>query len=46
MKTVKVSIPIKRLEKVSGVVTVPADFQKGEILGVVLAHGAGNDSEY
>ena len=41
----KVSIPIAEDEKVSGVVAVPADFQKGETIGVILAHGAANDME-
>ena len=45
MKTLKVSIPIADDEKVSGVVAVPSDFQKGKTVGVILAHGAGNDME-
>jgi predicted alpha/beta-hydrolase family hydrolase len=45
MRTLKVSIPISDDEKVSGVVAVPADFQKGKTVGVILAHGAGNDME-
>lgn len=45
MRTLKVSIPIADDEKVSGVVAVPADFQKGKTIGVILAHGAANDME-
>ncbi len=45
MKTLKVSIPIAEDEKVSGVVAIPADFQKQKSVGVILAHGAGNDME-
>ncbi|MEX1327717.1 MAG: alpha/beta fold hydrolase [Desulfobacterales bacterium] len=45
MRTLKVSIPIADDEKVSGVVAVPSDFQKGKTIGVILAHGAANDME-
>ena len=45
MRTLKISIPIAEDEKVSGVVAIPADFQKGKTLGVILAHGAANDME-
>jgi predicted alpha/beta-hydrolase family hydrolase len=45
MRTLKVTIPIADDEKVSGVVAVPADFQKGKTIGVILAHGAANDME-
>ena len=45
MRTLKISIPIADDEKVSGVVAVPADFQKEKTIGVILAHGAGNDME-
>jgi predicted alpha/beta-hydrolase family hydrolase len=45
MRTLKVSIPITDDEKVSGVVTVPVDFQKEKTIGVILAHGAANDME-
>lgn len=45
MKKLKVSIPIAEDEMVSGVFAVPADFQKGKTVGVILAHGAGNDME-
>ncbi len=45
MRTLKVSIPIVDDEKVSGVVAVPADFQKEKTIGVILAHGAANDME-
>ena len=45
MKTLKVSIPIADDEKVSGVVTVPANYKKGKTTGIIMAHGAGNDME-
>jgi predicted alpha/beta-hydrolase family hydrolase len=45
MRKLKVSIPIADDEKVSGVVAVPADFQKEKTIGVILAHGAANDME-
>jgi predicted alpha/beta-hydrolase family hydrolase len=45
MKTLRVSIPITDDEKVSGVFSVPADFSKDKTIGVILAHGAGNDME-
>ncbi|MBT8366127.1 MAG: alpha/beta fold hydrolase [Deltaproteobacteria bacterium] len=45
MKTLKASIPIAEDEMVSGVFAVPADFQQGKTVGVILAHGAGNDME-
>jgi predicted alpha/beta-hydrolase family hydrolase len=45
MKTQKVSIPIGKDEKVSGVVSIPDGFQSSKTVGVILAHGAGNDME-
>ena len=45
MRTLKVTIPIADDEKVSGVVAIPADFQKEKTIGVILAHGAANDKE-
>jgi hypothetical protein len=45
MKTLKVSIPLGKDEKVSGVIAVPDNFQKDTAAGVILAHGAGNDME-
>ena len=45
MKTLKVSIPLGKDEKVSGVIAVPDNFQKDTTAGVILAHGAGNDME-
>ena len=45
MTTRKVSIPVTEDENVSGVLTVPAGFQKGKTVGVILAHGAGNDMD-
>lgn len=45
MRKLKVSIPVAEDEKVSGVVSIPPDFQKGKTGGIILAHGAGNDME-
>ena len=45
MKFKKISIPIGKDEKVSGVIAVPENFQKDNTVGVILAHGAGNDME-
>lgn len=45
MKTQKLSIPIADDEKVSGVIATPADFKTDRTVGVILAHGAGNDME-
>ena len=45
MKSLKVSIPIGKDEMVSGVVAIPDNFQKDKTVGVILAHGAGNDME-
>ncbi len=45
MTSLKVFIPISDEEKVSGVVSVPVDFKKDQNVGVILAHGAGNDME-
>ena len=45
MKIEKVSIPIGKDETVSGEVAVPENFQKDNTIGVILAHGAGNDME-
>ena len=45
MKTLKVAIPVTEDEAVSGVVNVPENFKKDGTLGVILAHGAGNDME-
>ena len=45
MNSMSVSIPISKEGKVSGVISVPADFRKEKTIGVVLAHGAGNDME-
>ncbi len=45
MNTQTVSIPIAEDEKVSGVVAVPADYKKAKTVGIILAHGAGNDME-
>ena len=45
MNSIKVSISVGKDEKVSGVLAVPANFQKDRTVGVILAHGAGNDME-
>jgi predicted alpha/beta-hydrolase family hydrolase len=45
MKSLNVSIPIGKDDKVSGVVAAPDNFQKDKTVGVILAHGAGNDME-
>ena len=45
MKFKKISISIGKDEKVSGVIAVPENFQKDNTVGVILAHGAGNDME-
>ncbi len=45
MNSMSVSIPISKEDKVSGVISVPADFRKEKTIGVILAHGAGNDME-
>jgi len=45
MRTLKVTIPIADDEKVSGVIAVPADFQKEKTIGVIMAHGAANDMD-
>lgn len=38
-----VSIPIKDKEPVSGILSLPQDFDSSSGMGVILAHGAGND---
>lgn len=43
MKTCQVWIPVGKDERVSGIITVPDDFQPSKNVGVILAHGAGND---
>ena len=45
MKTLKVAIPVTGDETVSGVVAVPENYKKDKTVGVILAHGAGNDME-
>ena len=45
MKPLKVSIPVGKGETVSGVVSIPDGFQPSQTIGVILAHGAGNDME-
>jgi predicted alpha/beta-hydrolase family hydrolase len=45
MKSQKVSIPVGKGEKVSGVVSIPKGFQGSKTIGVILAHGSGNDME-
>jgi hypothetical protein len=43
MKNCHVWIPVGKDEKVSGTVSMPDRFQPSKTLGVILAHGAGND---
>ena len=38
-----VSIPLGDAESVSGVLSVPKNFEPGQTLGVIFAHGAAND---
>lgn len=42
-KTKEVIIPISTEENVSGVMSIPESYQKGQGKAVILAHGAGND---
>jgi predicted alpha/beta-hydrolase family hydrolase len=43
MKTCRVWIPVGKDENVSGIVTLPDAFESSKTVGVILAHGAGND---
>ena len=43
MKTCQVWIPVGKDERVSGIVTSPDAFEASNTVGVILAHGAGND---
>jgi predicted alpha/beta-hydrolase family hydrolase len=43
MKTCQVWIPVGRDERVSGIVTIPDAFEASKTVGILLAHGAGND---
>ena len=43
MKTCHVSIPIGNGEKVSGIIKLPDGFDSTKTVGIILAHGAGND---
>lgn len=43
MKTCHVSIPIGNGEKVSGIIRLPDGFELSRTVGIILAHGAGND---
>jgi len=45
MESRKVSIPVGQDEKVSGVISIPDGFQPSQTIGVILAHGAGNDMD-
>lgn len=42
-RTERVRIPINGVESVSGVISVPGEYQKNRCEAVILAHGAGND---
>ena len=46
MKTESVNIPLIDGAQVSAVLTVPEGHQAGEGVGVILAHGAGNDMNH
>lgn len=43
MTTHNVSIPVGNAESVSGVLSVPEDFNPPKTMGVIFAHGAAND---
>jgi predicted alpha/beta-hydrolase family hydrolase len=43
MKTCHVSIPIGKGEKISGIIKLPDGFESSKTVGIILAHGAGND---
>ena len=43
MNTHNVSIPLGDDERVSGVLSVPGDFERDRTMGVIFAHGAAND---
>lgn len=43
MKSKKIVIPLGEGENISGVLSVPEGFKKGEGCGVIIAHGAGKD---
>lgn len=45
MVKTSVSIPVREEELVSGVLSVPDGYRKGEDRGIIIAHGAGNDME-
>ncbi len=45
MKTIRVAIPLKTGEQVSGVVSEPDGFEAGKTPGIVFAHGAANDMD-
>ena len=46
MKTETVSIQLMNGAQVSAVITVPEGYQTGEGVGLILAHGAGNDMNH
>ena len=43
MKTCHVSIPVAKGEEVSGILKIPDKFEPSKTVGIILAHGAGND---
>jgi predicted alpha/beta-hydrolase family hydrolase len=45
MKEEKVSISVGKTERVSGVLSGPEDRQTAESLGIIMAHGAGNNMQ-
>ncbi|UCE39864.1 MAG: dienelactone hydrolase family protein [Candidatus Aminicenantes bacterium] len=43
MKNKRVTIPLAEDERVSGILSIPENFEKEKGSGVIIAHGAGND---
>ena len=43
MNSIKVSIPVGKDDKVSGVISIPQGFKPSKTVAVILAHGSGND---
>jgi hypothetical protein len=46
MKTESIAIPINENERVSGVLSVPDGYRRGEDRAVIISHGAGNDMDH
>ena len=45
MESRKVSIPVGKDDKVSGVISIPQGFKPSKTVAVIPAHGCGNDME-